>query len=113
MINYLDNRAGVMTDDTLAMRVMEELQAVGYDDWASDDVWTAVEETDTSGFDVNAFGGLYASDGLLHISLYRYVLRPDGYFRVGSYDNPLGTATMTMDSMKELFGVSLRLDENF
>lgn len=113
MIEHLSNRDGMMKDNGLALRVLEELQAVGYDDWASDDVWTAVEETDTSGFDVNAFGGLYASDGLLHISLYRYVLRPDGYFRVDSYDNPLGTATMTMDSMKELFGVSLRLDENF
>ena len=110
MIKHLNDRTGLMKDNGLALRVLEELQAVGHDDWASDDVWTAVEENATSGFDVNAFGGLYASDDLLHISLYQYVLHPDGYFRVDSYDNPLGTATMTMGSMKDLFGVSLNLD---
>lgn len=110
MIKHLNDRTGLMKDNGLALCVLEELQAVGHDDWASDDVWTAVEETETSDIDVNAFGGLYADDDLLHISLYRRVLHPDGFMRVIDYDNPLGTATMTMDSMKELFGVSLNLD---
>lgn len=110
MIEHLNNRTGMMKDNGLALRVLEELQAVGHDDWASDDVWTAVEETETSDIDVNAFGGLYASDDLLHISLYRRVLTPDGFMRVIDYDNPLGQATMTMGSMKDLFGVSLNLD---
>ena len=110
MLNYLNSRTGLMTDNTMALRVLSALQDIEYDQWASDDVWTAVEETETSDIDVNAFGGLYASDDLLHISLYRRVLHPDGFMRVIDYDNPLGTATMTMDSMKELFGVSLNLD---
>lgn len=110
MIEHLNDRTGMMKDNGLALRVLEELQAVGHDDWASDDVWTAVEETETSDIDVNAFGGLYASDDLLHIYLYRRVLTPDGFMRVIDYDNPLGQATMTMDSMKEVFGVCLNLD---
>lgn len=110
MLNYLNSRTGLMTDNTMALRVLTALQDIEHDQWASDDVWTAVEETATSDFDVNAFGGLYADDDLLHISLYRRVLHPDGFMRVIDYDNPLGQATMTMDSMKELFGVSLRLD---
>lgn len=110
MIEHLHNRTGMMKDNDLALRVLEELQDIEHDQWASDDVWTAVEETETSDIDVNAFGGLYADDDLLHISLYRRVLHPDGFMRVIDYDNPLGTATMTMDSMKELFGVSLNLD---
>lgn len=110
MIKHLNDRTGLMKDNGLALRVLEELQAVGHDDWASDDVWTAVEETETRDIDVNAFGGLYASDDLLHIALYRRVLTSDGFMRVIDYDNPLGQATMTMGSMKDLFGVSLRLD---
>lgn len=110
MINYLDNRAGVMTDDTLAMRVMEALKALDPSDFTSDDAWTYIEETPTSGFDINAFGGLYASDDLLHISLYRCVLHPDGVLRVVTHDTPLGSATMTMDNMQAVFGVSLNLD---
>lgn len=110
MLNYLNSRTGLMTDNTMALRVLTALQGIEHDQWASDDVWTAVEETATSDFDVNAFGGLYADDDLLHISLYRRVLHPDCFMRVIDYDNPLGQATMTMDSMKELFGVSLRLD---
>lgn len=110
MLNYLNSRTGLMTDNTMALRVLTALQDIEHDQWASDDVWTAVEETATSDFDVNAFGGLYADDDLLHISLYRRVLHPDGFMRVIDYDNPLGQATMTMDSMKELFGVSLSLD---
>lgn len=110
MIEHLSNRDGMMKDNDLALRVLEELQDIEHDQWASDDVWTAVEETETSDIDVNAFGGLYADDDLLHISLYRRVLYPDGFMRVIDYDSPLGQATMTMDSMKALFGVSLNLD---
>ena len=110
MLNYLNDCTGLMADDTVALRVLTALQDIEHDQWASDDVWTEVEETETSGIDVNAFGGLYASDDLLHISLYHRVLSPDGFMRVMDYDNPLGQATMTMDSMKELFGVRLNLD---
>ena len=110
MIEHLSNRDGMMKDNYLALRVLEALQDIAHDQWASADVWTAVEETETSDIDVNAFGGLYADDDLWHISLYRRVLHSDGFMRVIDYDNPLGQATMTMDSMKALFGVSLRLD---
>lgn len=110
MLNNLNDRTGLMADDTMALRVLTALQDVEHDEWASDDVWTGVEESETSDIDVNAFGGLYANDDLLHISLYRRVLSPDGFMRVIDYDNPLGQATMTMGSMKELFGVSLNLD---
>ena len=110
MLNNLNDRTGLMADDTMALRVLTALQDVEHDEWASDDVWTGVEETETSDIDINAFGGLYASDDLLHISLYRRVLSPDGFMRVIDYDSPLGQATMTMDSMKALFGVSLSLD---
>lgn len=110
MLNNLNDRTGLMADDTMALRVLTALQDIPHNEWASDDVWTAVEETETSDIDVNAFGGLYANDDLLHISLYRRVLHPDGFMRVIDYDNPLGQATMTMDSMKEVFGVCLNLD---
>lgn len=109
MIEHLSNRDGMMKDNYLALRVLEELQAVGHDDWASDDVWTAVEETEISDIDVNAFGGLYADDDLLHISLYRRVLHPDGFMRVVTHDEPMGSATMTMDNMQAVFGVNLNL----
>lgn len=110
MIEHLNNRTGLMKDNALALRVMEALKALDPSDFTSDDAWTYIEDTPTSGFDINAFGGLYASDDLLHISLYRCVLHPDGLMRVVTHDAPMGSATMTMDSMKALFGVSLRLD---
>lgn len=110
MLNYLNDRTGLMADDTMALRVLEALQDVEHDEWASDDVWYSIDDTPTRDVDINAFGGLYASDDLLHISLYHRVLSPDGFMRVMDYDNPLGQATMTMDSMKELFGVRLNLD---
>ena len=110
MLNYLNDRTGLMADDTVALRVLTALQDIEPDEWASDDVWCSIEDTPTRDIDVNAFGGLYASDDLLHISLYHRVLAPDGFMRVVDYDNPLGQATMTMGGMKELFGVSLNLD---
>lgn len=110
MIGYLNDRTGLMKDNGLALRVLEALKELDAKELTSDDAWTAVEESDTSDIDINAFGGLYADDDLLHISLYRRVLHPDGFMRVIDYDNPLGQATMTMGSMKELFGVSLNLD---
>lgn len=39
MIKHLNDRTGLMKDNGLALRVLEELQAVGHDDWASD--WSA------------------------------------------------------------------------
>lgn len=110
MIKHLGNRTGAMTDDTLALRVVEALKALDPSDFTSDDAWTYIEDTPTSGFDINAFGGLYASDDLLHISLYRCLLTPDGFMRVVTHDEPMGSATMTMDSMRELFGTDLKLD---
>ena len=110
MIEHLNNRTGLMKDNGLALRVLEALKELDVSELTSDDAWTAVEETETSDIDVNAFGGLYADDDLLHISLYRRVLHPDGFMRVIDYDTPLGQATMTMDSMKEVFGVCLNLD---
>ena len=110
MIEHLNNRTGLMKDNGLALRVLEALKELDVSELTSDDAWTAVEDTETSDIDVNAFGGLYADDDLLHISLYRRVLHPDGFMRVIDYDNPLGQATMTMDSMKEVFGVCLNLD---
>lgn len=52
----------------------------------------------------------FTSDDLLHISLYRCVLHPDGLMRVVTHDAPMGSATMTMDNMQAVFGVSLNLD---
>lgn len=110
MLNNLNDRTGLMADDTMALRVLTVLQDIPHNEWASDDVWTGVEESETSDIDVNAFGGLYASDDLLHISLYRCVLHPDGFMRVVTHDEPMGSATMTMDNMQAVFGVSLNLD---
>lgn len=110
MIEHLSNRDGMMKDNALALRVLEALRDLDASELTSDDAWTYIDDTPTTGFDINAFGGLYANDDLLHISLYRCVLHPDGYIRVVSHDEPMGSATMTMDSMKELFGVSLNLD---
>ena len=110
MIEYLSNRGGMMKDNDLALRVLVALRAVSPNDWIRDGVWVSMDTTASHGIDILAFGGRYAHDELLHISLFRYTFNHDEYFRVDSCDNPFGTATMTMDSMKVLFGVSLRLD---
>lgn len=110
MIGHLSNRDGMMKDNALALRVLEALRDLDASELTSDDAWTYIDDTPTTGFDINAFGGLYASDDLLHISLYRCVLHPDGYMRVVSHDEPIGSATMTMDNMQAVFGVSLNLD---
>lgn len=95
----LKNREGVMTDDTFAQAVIEEIQVGLLEDPAQakefSDWWLGVELFNQI-VDINAYSGVYADKEGLHITVYATVENGDGTIST-DVSNNLGRAEVTSE----------------